>query len=153
LTAAVQYVTNNWLKDYKERFVSCFIDRHRNFGQHTTNRVEGQHAQLKRYITSANTSLSLIVEYVDRLVSLQLVEIRKANESSLTVRYPQHRIPMLDRLLGVVSLKALDLILAEEKRIDKLTDSGYTCDHRLDTICGLPCSCKLQRLRIAGKCI
>jgi hypothetical protein len=84
---------------------------------------------------------------------LQLTEIQKANEMSLSYKYPQHRTPMLGRLLGVVSLKALDLLLAEEKRIDTLAHSVYTCDHRLDTICGLPCSCKLERLQIAGKCI
>ncbi|KAJ9551605.1 hypothetical protein OSB04_015650 [Centaurea solstitialis] len=39
-----------WLTPYKEMFVHCWTDKYLNFGNHTTNRVESQHAKLKRYL-------------------------------------------------------------------------------------------------------
>ncbi|XP_076896724.1 protein FAR1-RELATED SEQUENCE 5-like [Bidens hawaiensis] len=51
------YIRDNWLVPYKEKFVSCWIDDRLNFGEHTTNRVEGQHANFKRHLSGPNNSL------------------------------------------------------------------------------------------------
>ncbi|KAJ0885113.1 hypothetical protein HanPSC8_Chr10g0441631 [Helianthus annuus] len=70
------YVYENWLKDYKEMFVYAWTDKCRNFGQRTTNRVESQHANLKRYITRGS-SLEPIARCIIDIVETQYDEIHK----------------------------------------------------------------------------
>ncbi|XP_021996264.1 PKS-NRPS hybrid synthetase CHGG_01239-like [Helianthus annuus] len=70
------YVYENWLKYYKEMFVCALTNKCRNFGQRTTNRVESQHANLKRYLTRGS-SLERIARCVIDIVETQLGEIQK----------------------------------------------------------------------------
>ncbi|XP_035845796.1 uncharacterized protein LOC118492112 [Helianthus annuus] len=55
-----------------------------------------------------------------------------------------HMISFFDNLRGNVSLKALDLLLVEKKKIRTLLAAGGTCGHVLFTSCGLPCACRME---------
>ncbi|KAL4564511.1 hypothetical protein LXL04_028575 [Taraxacum kok-saghyz] len=53
-------------------FVSVWVDQHLNFGNRKSNRVESQHAKLKRYLESSNSKLDRFVQRIDEIVQLQL---------------------------------------------------------------------------------
>ena len=57
-----------WLRDYKEMFVEAWADENLMFGQTTTNRVESQHALIKRYIKGPNSSLHALVMKIDKVM-------------------------------------------------------------------------------------
>lgn len=44
----VWYLYNTWLEKYPDKFVSLWTDKSTNFGNSTTNRVESQHAKIKK---------------------------------------------------------------------------------------------------------
>ncbi|MFQ6652335.1 hypothetical protein Gotur_024257, partial [Gossypium turneri] len=50
-------------------FASVWIDRHLNFGEQTTNRVESQHAKLKKYLCAKNSSLDKFVSCIDQILN------------------------------------------------------------------------------------
>jgi histone-lysine N-methyltransferase SETD2 len=63
----LNYLDEVWLNKYKKMFVSVWIDRHLNFGQRTTNRVESAHSNLKKYLDGTNSSLD---KFIGRLRSI-----------------------------------------------------------------------------------
>ncbi|XP_076930657.1 protein FAR-RED ELONGATED HYPOCOTYL 3-like [Bidens hawaiensis] len=77
-----QYIRNSWLDPYKHRFVACWIDERRNYGQTTTNRVESQHANLKRYLNGSNNSPDTISRQILKMVNSQMKEIGKSFQDS-----------------------------------------------------------------------
>ncbi|MFQ6637285.1 hypothetical protein Gotur_012900 [Gossypium turneri] len=68
-------------------FVSVWIDQHINFGERTTNRVESQHAKLKKYVCAKNSSLDKFVGCIDQIVKSQLTSIYESFEKT-TVPLP-----------------------------------------------------------------
>ncbi|KAL4567780.1 hypothetical protein LXL04_023374 [Taraxacum kok-saghyz] len=61
-TGLLKYIEDNWLKKYKQIFVSIWVDQHLNFVNCTSNRVESHHVKLKRYLESANSKLDRFVQ-------------------------------------------------------------------------------------------
>ena len=61
-----EYTKDNWLDPYREKFVSAWTNRTINFQQRTTNRVEGLHALVKKYLPGHRSTLVRIAGYVDR---------------------------------------------------------------------------------------
>ncbi|XP_035832802.1 PKS-NRPS hybrid synthetase CHGG_01239-like [Helianthus annuus] len=110
------YVYDNWLKDYKEMFVFAWTDKRRNFGNRTTNKVESQHANLKRYVLD-RSSLDRVVGCVQDIVETQFGEIRKSFRDCIEKRMNHHKHPLFQHLLGKVSHTALDLLSGEALRI------------------------------------
>ena len=72
-----EYLNTNWLKSYKEKFVSAWIDQHLNFNNRTTNRVEGQHSVLKRHLDDQYSSLDRLVDIADEVVKRQETGIKE----------------------------------------------------------------------------
>ncbi|KAK9049651.1 hypothetical protein SSX86_031380, partial [Deinandra increscens subsp. villosa] len=140
-----QYIHNNWLVPYKDKFVTCWCDGRLNFGQHTTNRVEGQHANLKDHIKGMNNTLDAIARLVDKVVRTQEIEISKTFEGSGIKLYNSYNHELYKNLHYKVTIEALRLIRREEKQLEKLRKAGATCGHQLFTSMGLPCACRLEQ--------
>ncbi|XP_076953166.1 protein FAR1-RELATED SEQUENCE 6-like [Bidens hawaiensis] len=138
------YIRDNWLVPYKEKFVSCWIDDRLNFGEHTTNRVEGQHANLKRYLPGPNNSLDSIAAFALEVVNSQMEEISATLEDSRVRIKKYYKLTLFDKLHNMVSLFAIAKLDKELTMLDTLQDTGVECDHRLQTSWGLPCACKLN---------
>ncbi|KAK9074042.1 hypothetical protein SSX86_006638 [Deinandra increscens subsp. villosa] len=115
------------------------------FGQHTTNRVEGQHANLKDHIKGMNNMLDGIMRLVDRVVRTQEIEISKTFEGSGIKLYNSHNHELYKNLHYKVTTESLRLITREEKNLKKLRKAGATCGHQLFTSMGLPCACRLEQ--------
>ncbi|KAJ0823742.1 putative MULE transposase domain, FHY3/FAR1 family [Helianthus annuus] len=145
-----KYVYDNWLKDYKEMFVFAWTDKRRNFGNRTTNRVESQHANLKRYVED-RSSLDRIVGCVRDIVETQFGEIRKTFRESIEKTMKHHKHPMFQHLLGKVSHKALDLLHGETiRRLDVLERFNSSCGCQMWHSCGLPCACRIEKYMREG---
>jgi len=138
-------------------FVSAWTDRQLNFRQRTTNRVESQHANLKRFLENANSSLERVVDFVDEVVSLQYIQIKHTFGTSQTKIMNPHKLvtnlkgqQMFANLYRRVSHTALDLMEKEWEHIYTLRQKKEACGCQLYTSCGLPCACRLDRMIIEG---
>ncbi|XP_076896592.1 protein FAR1-RELATED SEQUENCE 5-like [Bidens hawaiensis] len=101
------YIRENWLVPNKEKFVSCWINDRLNFGDHTTNRVEGQHANLKRYLAGPNNLLDSIAAFALEVVKSQMEEIGATLEDSRVRVKKYHKLTLFEKLHNRVSLFAI----------------------------------------------
>ncbi|XP_076914314.1 uncharacterized protein LOC143573274 [Bidens hawaiensis] len=138
------YIRENWLVPYKEKFVSYWINDRLNFGEHTTNRLEGQHANLKRYLPGSNNSLDSIAAFALEVVNSQMEEISATLEDSCVRIKKYHKLTLFEKLHNRVSLFFIAKLDKELTLLDTLQDTGAECDHWLQTSWGLPCACKLN---------
>lgn len=131
--------------------MSAWIDKHLNFGNTSTNRVESQHAVLKKYLDSSKCCFDKFVGCVNRLVESQHTIIKASFEKSRAVRIHKHNLHCLKLLRGFVSNEALDLIVEEHERWKNLQLDSSNCGCRLRNSCGLPCACELSMYISSGK--
>ncbi|XP_022014448.1 uncharacterized protein LOC110913941 [Helianthus annuus] len=149
----MDYLDSIWLQPYRDRFVSFWSDQHLNFGQHTTNRAEGQHALLKQYLGDSNYTLDKVVPLIDKLIRNQVTEIKGSIETSMSRTLDPHNKPIFNLLRKKVSHACLDLISAEVNEIENLKLSNGTCACRLYTSYGLPSACRLEPYTTNGQMI
>lgn len=150
ISGVLSYVTEQWLKNHKERFVSAWTDVSFNFNNRTTNRCESQHAKLKRYLKSKKHSLDQFVGCINEIVQSQVTAINESFERSRIFRYHQHNIQCFNLLRGFVSNEALDMILGEASRLNDPKFEYSMCGCQLRKGCGLPCACVLSAYLISG---
>ncbi|KAL4562167.1 hypothetical protein LXL04_034361 [Taraxacum kok-saghyz] len=143
-TGLLNYIEDKWLKKYKQMFVSVWIDQHLNFGNHTTNKVDSQHARLKRYLESANSKLDRFVERINEIVQSQVSSINLSFENSLIYQYNQHNLKCFVDLRGKVSNEAIAIILGEIQKLNGLTLDSSNCGCQVHNSCGLRCACMLS---------
>ncbi|TYG64513.1 hypothetical protein ES288_D06G114100v1 [Gossypium darwinii] len=91
--SVLKYLDQVWLSKYKEMFMLVWIDRHLNFGERTTNRVESQHAKLKKYLCAKNSSLDKFVGCIDQIMKSQLTSIYESFEKSRIILKHIHNLP------------------------------------------------------------
>nr|XP_043612186.1 protein FAR1-RELATED SEQUENCE 5-like isoform X1 [Erigeron canadensis] len=97
-------VSLSWLSQYKELFVSCWVDLHLNFGQYNTNRVESEHALSKSHLDGQRARPHRLVECITRIVDSQHIAIRETFSKSKIKCNTDHDIPCFKRLHGFVSI-------------------------------------------------
>ncbi|KAH1080003.1 hypothetical protein J1N35_019764 [Gossypium stocksii] len=133
----LKYLDQVWLSKYKEMFVLVWIDRHLNFGERTTNRVESQHAKLKKYICAKNSSLDKFVGCIDQIVKSQLTSIYESFEKSRIVLKHRHNLQCFRLLRAFVALEALDILEGELQRSSRhqLDSSNSGCKLRHSCEC------------------
>ncbi|KAJ9542274.1 hypothetical protein OSB04_028780 [Centaurea solstitialis] len=132
------YVNGVWLTPYKE----MFVDQYLNFGNHTTNRVESQHAKLKKYIESPRADLQNFLSHIHQVIQSQDTSIKASFEMSRNIRKHLFKDDQFNILRGFVSFNALDMIFNENKRI-----FAEQCGCKLRTSHGLPCAHELALYR------
>ena len=130
--------------------MSASIDQSLNFGNRTSNRVESQHAKLKKYLESARINLDKFVGCIDKIVKSQLTAIRASFGKSEISRYHHHNKPCFDLLRGFVSNEALELMVKEIDRLNEFQLDSSTCGCQLYNSCGLPCACRLSLYMTSG---
>ena len=145
-----KYLTDNWLSPYREQFVSCWVDEHLNYQNHTTNRVEAEHHLLKEELRGKCT-FTRILQCVDSVLISQEAEIRGQLGYSNGTRKGKHNYNCMKDLLGKVSLKALDIMADEIVRLDKVLKRHVNkCGCKVQSSCGLPCACKIAEYMQRG---
>nr|GEV29393.1 hypothetical protein [Tanacetum cinerariifolium] len=78
----LRYVTEQWLNNHKEKFVSAWADVTFNFNNRTTKRVESQHAKLKKFLKSKSCGLDLFLGCINDIVQSQVTAINESFERS-----------------------------------------------------------------------
>ena len=151
ISGVLSYVTEQWLKNHKERFVSAWTNVSFNFNNRTTNRVESQHAKLKRYLKHKKHSLEQFVGCINEIVQSQVTAINESFERSRIFRYHQHNISCFNLLRGFVSNEALDMILGEVHRLNDPEFEYSMCGCQVRKSCGLPCACVLSAYLFSGQ--
>ncbi|PPE02210.1 hypothetical protein GOBAR_DD00737 [Gossypium barbadense] len=139
----LKYLDQVWLSKYKEMFVSVWIDWHLNFGERTTNRVESQHAKLKKYLCAKNSFLDKFVGCIDPIVKSQLTSIYESFEKSRIILKHRHNLPCFILLQGFVALE----------RFSRHQLDYSNCGSKLHHSCGLPYTCILSVYLNSGECI
>ncbi|KAI3859597.1 hypothetical protein MKX03_007616 [Papaver bracteatum] len=119
----ISYVKTQWLAR-KEKFVCAWTNQIKHFGNRTINRVEGEHAILKRF--------------------LKWIKIRASFEKSKNIGlHEHHRSPYIQHLVYHVSKTVLDFISREIKSLSK-RDPGR-CQHLIRKTHGFPCACEISK--------
>ncbi|XP_038717226.1 uncharacterized protein LOC120010507 [Tripterygium wilfordii] len=136
----IKYLKDVWLTPYKKMFVSAWTDRYLHFGNHTTNRVESQHAKLKRYLSSSQSDLERSMSWIHEIVLSQDTAIKASIERSRTIVQHRFNIQHLRDLCGFVSIEALNLMLIEFERLKDVEQIAYKCGCHLRRSYGLPCA-------------
>lgn len=134
------YLNKVWLTPYKEMFVYCWTDKFLNFGNHTTNRVESQHAKLKRYLDSSKLDLENAIKRIHQVIPSQVTSIKASIEQSKIVVRHRFIMPHFDELHGFVSSHALNIIFKEYERAKVVGLLAENCGCQLRTSHGLPCA-------------
>ncbi|KAJ9540010.1 hypothetical protein OSB04_026516, partial [Centaurea solstitialis] len=141
--AVFGYLYNTWLSKYAEKFVSAWTDKHISFGNSTTNRVESQHAKLKKHLESRKADLDRFICVIENVVQSQDTAIKESLERCRIIRKPKFNKPLFQQLQGFVSEHAMDKILEEFNRSKGLMLTLESCGCQLRTSFGLPCAHEL----------
>ncbi|XP_038707173.1 uncharacterized protein LOC120002472 [Tripterygium wilfordii] len=136
----INYLKDVWLTPYKEMFVSAWTDKYLHFENQTTNRVESQHAKLKRYLESSQSDLVTSLSFIHHVIQSQDIAIKASIEQSKTIVQHRFNIPHFQKLCGFVSIHALHLILKEFERSKNAGEVSYKCGCQIRTSYGLPCA-------------
>ncbi|XP_038678418.1 uncharacterized protein LOC119979867 [Tripterygium wilfordii] len=119
-------------------FVSAWTNTYLHFGNLTTNRVESQHAKLKKYLGSSQSDVESIVSCIHQLVQAQATSIKASLEKSRHLVKHRFNTDQFRELRGFVSIVALNLIFNESEQSKVVREDSYTCGCKLRTIYGLP---------------
>lgn len=149
----LQYLKNVWLTPYKEMCVSAWTDKYLYFGNHTTNRVESQHAKLKRYLCSSQSDLERSIIWIHQLIQSQDTAIKASIERSRTIIPHRFNIYYFQDLRGLVSIEALDLIWIEFEQSKNVGEADYRCSCQIRRSYGLPCAHELVMYVSKGQTI
>ena len=145
VVGALLYLNTVWLRPYKEMFVSVWTDKYLNFGNHTTNRVESQHAKTKRYLDTAQLDIAKSVKRIDEVVNSQYTAIRESIGNDLISA--RHRFTLDEELrthfrnlCHCVSIDALEIIFKEYERSKYVGPIVENCGCHVRACYGLPCA-------------
>ena len=136
----LKYIDDTWFSKYKERIFCAWTNAVMHFGNVTTNRVESQHAALKKYLGSSQGDLIGNFNMTHNLLISQHVAIRASFKRSLSYNMHHHRIPEFNYLRAFVSCHALDILLEEKKRGEYVGIDVSSCGCVVKRTHGLPCA-------------
>ncbi|KAL7596923.1 hypothetical protein Lser_V15G30595 [Lactuca serriola] len=151
---AFSYLNKTWLTPHKEKFVSAWTDKFLNFGNHTTNRAESQHAKLKRYVETSRSDIAKSLKRIADVVESQYTGIKASlahNKIFIVHRY--YEIPHLKPLCRFVSIYALDIIFKEYERSKEFGFVYENCGCQVRTSYGLPCAHEQAIFVKKGHCV
>ncbi|KAH7833370.1 hypothetical protein Vadar_005624 [Vaccinium darrowii] len=128
---AIEYVEQSWLGPYKER-------------------AESTHGKLKSHLGSSQCNFARLWEIIDKLINLQITEIKGTFERNLSCWQHEFRIPLFDHLKGVVLKEAMRMIIKKANEVEILVASNRGCDCSIRCTLGLPCSHEIAPFKRAS---
>ncbi|KAK9049837.1 hypothetical protein SSX86_031194 [Deinandra increscens subsp. villosa] len=139
---------DQWLSNFRFRFVTLWTSARRNYGENTTNRAESEHHALKSHLRNRRATLDQLVGFIEQAQKLQLGELKEKLATSRIKTMSHHaKIRLFDRIRGRVSIKCRDLLYKEINRLHTvLKVHNLSCGHQLYTGCGIPCACRLEKM-------
>ncbi|KAH7859081.1 hypothetical protein Vadar_031337 [Vaccinium darrowii] len=120
-------------------------------GNYTSNRAECAHAKLKNHLGSSQCNFARLWEQIDKLINLQITELKGTFERELSCWQHEFRIPLLDDIRGVVSKEAMRTIMKKANEVEILVASNRACECSIRRTHGLPCSHEIAPFKIDNK--
>ncbi|XP_006599803.1 uncharacterized protein [Glycine max] len=114
-------------------------------------RVESAHSSLKILLQNSIGHLCSVWDAVNNMITLQHTQIKASFETSTHVIGHVLQKTLYRRLLGMVSMYALNQIVAEFERVHYAGKNPSSCGCVVRTTLGLPCACELSKY--VGGCI
>ena len=133
---SLDYIARIWIP-LKEKFVSCWADKHLHLGSITTSRIEGNHSVLKKYLKHINNDLLMSIQKIDAMLDNQVTEINALIGKETMQITHRHSNPMIAALTRKMSQHALDLFMVEFKAAKNVENS--ICECNFSTKYGIPC--------------
>ncbi|KAI3894819.1 hypothetical protein MKW92_046159 [Papaver armeniacum] len=143
----VKYICDSVLVN-KEFFAYAWTNEVKHFGVRTSNRVEGAHSVLKRFLVNSQGGFIECWQQMHKMHASQLVTIKAKFQQSLTVIKHEHNIDDFKGLHHHVSQYALDFLITEIKRLEKSRSVAENlCGCILYKTHGLPCAHMINEFR------
>jgi hypothetical protein len=146
----IDYMTDEIIGPFKRKIVRCYTDRYIHWGVRVSSRVEAGHKDLKTELGTHRGSLLDVIEKFGNLLRRTYREICIAQEQESMKLVPRFRAEIFSLVVQKVSIFALDLVLAQYKRLH--TSPGQRgpvqlppCRGLFRKAWGLPCAHEIQR--------
>ncbi|KAI3875991.1 hypothetical protein MKX03_026227 [Papaver bracteatum] len=137
---AIKYIYDNVLVN-KEFFAYAWTNEVKHFGTRTSNRVEGAHSVLKRFLGNSQGGCVECWQQMHKMHESQLITIKAKFQQTLTFIKHEHRIDDFKGLHQHVSQYALNFIISEISRLEKSKSIAENlCGCILHKTHGLPCA-------------
>ncbi|KAH7853175.1 hypothetical protein Vadar_034298 [Vaccinium darrowii] len=81
----LKYIDKTWLVPHKEEFVCTWTDSVMHLGNYTSNRVEGAHFKLKKYLLSSQCNFENAWENTHSLFEATVTEVKGSFERTLSM--------------------------------------------------------------------
>jgi hypothetical protein len=143
-TALIQYIAKTWLT-HKEKLIKAWTDLVRHFGNSASNRVEGIHHAVKRWLKNRRGHLIDVVEAFQRYIIGHINGLLKSLDTAQRDVLPHLRRNILfTQLHRVISPFAMELVEQERSRVNLTYEAPeeatlLPCTHRMRKSMGLPC--------------
>ncbi|KAL5161585.1 Protein FAR1-RELATED SEQUENCE 5 [Glycine soja] len=134
-----------WIIPHKEKFITAWTNKVMHLGNTTPNRIESAHWALKRVLQNSLGDLCSVWDAMNNMIMLKHVEIKASFETSTHAVGHVFKKTLFKRLLGMVSMNALNEIAAEVERLRNLGNDPSSCGCVMRTTHGFPCACGLSR--------
>ena len=129
----------------KEKFVSCFINKHLHFGNTVTSRIEGLHSYIKRFVNTSTSSLSAVVKQIHQALTIQLHE-RFIEAAQHSYKQLTGLPPSIQNLNGQISHYALKTIHS----FHMAKPPNSTCSGSYTSHMGMPCIHQVHEAKRKG---
>jgi len=108
-------------------------------------KVESAHWALKILLQNTLGDLCSVWEAMNNMITLQHTEIKASFETSTHVVGHAFKVTLYKKLLGMVSMYALNQIVAEYEHVSYVGIDSSRCGCVMRITHGLPCACELAR--------
>lgn len=147
----VDYLQNTWLTPHKERFVKCYTDKIRHYGNVVTSRVEGGHTVLKSKLGISTGDLLSVVTSIDSLLQNQhqeyIIALGEAKNNTLMILKGANTSVYRD-LTPYITPFALLRIHEQYLRLSDKSQPLPLCTGKFTKTMGLPC---VHRIEVCSK--
>ncbi|MCH90666.1 protein FAR1-RELATED SEQUENCE 6-like, partial [Trifolium medium] len=142
------YVQKTVLDTDETKVVKAWTNDIMHFGNTTTNRAEGAHGVLKKYLSDGNGDFIKVWEAIEKMLTNQFSGIKTSFGQSLSVeehRYGEHNNFLYPLIKFKISRTALDFIFYEAKRVVDCGSDPKKCGCVIRKTYGLPCACVIAK--------
>ncbi len=141
----VKYLYDTYIRDFRRRFVKCYINQMLHFDITVTSRDERAHAVLKRQLESSIENLKTMMNEINLLLINEqhnyLIDINDAKLRYL-IELRKH---VFDQLISFVIFVVFWKILSQYKKLIARSTIISSCTRVFIIITELSCSHKIQK--------
>ena len=140
----VEYLLDTYLRDYRRRFIKCYIDQILHFETTMTSRDESEHSVLKRQLRTSTRNLKTVMNEINLLLINEIHNHLIVFDEIKTRLFNDFRKSVFQRLIAYITSYALRQIYNQYKLMIDRATAISRCTHVFTTTIDLSCSHKIQ---------